>query len=67
MARMMNENELLEFYEVNQQLSLHQQSQGKLLEAGRTDWFAREIEKHLYRFLETYNSEDYAYLGASLD
>ena len=64
---MMNENELLEFYEVNQQLSLHQQSQGKLVEAERTVRFAWEIEKHLYRFLETYNSEDYAYLGASLD
>ena len=57
MARMMNEKELLEFYEVNRRLSLEQQSRGKLAAAERTAEFTREIEKHLYRFLGPMSSE----------
>ena len=58
MARMMNEKELLEFYEINRQLSLEQQSQGKLAAAERTAELTREIEKHLYRFLGPMSSEE---------
>ena len=57
MARMMNEEELLEFYEINRQLSLEQQAQGKLAAAERTAEFTREIEKHLYRLLGPMSSE----------
>ena len=57
MARMMNEKELLEFYEINRQLSLEQQSQGKSAAAERTAEFTREIEKHLYRFIGPMSSE----------
>lgn len=57
MARMMNEKELLEFYEINRQLSLDQQSQGKLAAAERTVELTREIEKHLHRFLDPSSSE----------
>lgn len=67
MARMMNERELLEFYEVNRRLSLDQQSQGKLAAAERTVKFTREIEKQLYRFLDPSSSESNSNVRAHQD